>query len=49
MALAVLGAEPVETLKDMVINMFSDIVNKDISIPYYHSSPYREEDLQVCV
>ena len=47
MALAVLGAEPVEELQQMVVDMFSSITNKGVHVRRYAEQPYRKEDMQV--
>ena len=47
MSLVVLGAEPVEQLTEMVVEMFSEIVNKNVTVPFYENHPYRPQDLKV--
>jgi len=47
MSLVVLGAEPVEQLTEMVVEMFSEIVNKNVTVPFYENHPYRPQDLKI--
>ena len=49
MTLAVLGSQPVEELKRIVVDKFSDILNKEVEIPPYSEGPYLAEHLQVRV
>ena len=47
MTLCVLGRQSVEELKQIVVDMFSEIVNKNVEIPRYSEGPYLEEHLKV--
>ena len=47
MSLAVLGKESLDELQNMVVELFADIENKDVSPLIFDTSPYRAEDLQV--
>ena len=49
MTLAVLGSQPVEELKKIVVDNFSGIVNKEVDIPSYSEGPYLAEHLQIRV
>ena len=49
MTLAVLGSQPIEELKNIIVDKFSGIVNKEVNIPRYCEGPYLAEHLQVRV
>jgi len=48
MALAILGREPLDQLSEMATRMFSDIENKNVTVPVYEESPFTAEELKVC-
>ena len=47
MTLCVLGRQSVEELKRIVVEMFGDILNKDVDIPPYSEGPYLDEHLKI--
>jgi len=47
MTLAVLGSQPVEELKRIVVDKFTGIVNKEVEIPKYSEGPYLDEHLKI--
>nr|CAB3255240.1 insulin-degrading enzyme [Phallusia mammillata] len=49
MSMAVIGRETLDELSEMVLELFSDILNKDVKVPVYEKSPYTAEQLQTCV
>ena len=49
MTLCVLGSQPLEELKRIVVEKFSGIVNKEVEVPRYSDSPYLDEHLKVRV
>ena len=49
MTLAVLGSQSVEELKSIIVEKFSDVINKEVEIPHYCEGPYLAEHLQVRV
>eukprot|EP00761_Pharyngomonas_kirbyi_P008215 gb/GECH01008226.1/.p1 GENE.gb/GECH01008226.1/~~gb/GECH01008226.1/.p1 ORF type:complete len:885 (+),score=190.80 gb/GECH01008226.1/:1-2655(+) len=51
MKLSVIGKEPLETLKAWAIEKFSDVENKNISVPSFPSKPFLKEHVgrHVCV
>lgn len=45
MALSVIGRESLDELAELVSELFSDAVNKDVRVPKHDISPYRKEDM----
>jgi len=46
MALAVLGAEPLDELQQLAESLFSDVVNINVPLPLWPESPYGDAELQ---
>uniref|UniRef100_H2ZE61 Peptidase M16 middle/third domain-containing protein n=1 Tax=Ciona savignyi TaxID=51511 RepID=H2ZE61_CIOSA len=49
MALAVLGRESLDELTEMVTPLFNGIENKQLTVQTFMESPYREQELKVCM
>ncbi|XP_013403642.1 insulin-degrading enzyme [Lingula anatina] len=47
MGLSVLGKESLDELQEMVLDLFSNVENKEVAIPEWPESPYGPEQLQV--
>jgi len=47
MALAILGREPLDQLSEMATRMFSDIENKNVTVPVYKETPLTADQLKV--
>ncbi|XP_014603217.1 PREDICTED: insulin-degrading enzyme isoform X1 [Polistes canadensis] len=45
MSLCILGKESLEELERIVVNLFSEVKNKEIEIPVWSEQPFAEEDL----
>ena len=45
MALCVFGSESLDELTSMVVEMFSDVIDKQLQITHYDKMPYRQCDL----
>ncbi|XP_043497973.1 insulin-degrading enzyme isoform X2 [Polistes fuscatus] len=45
MSLCILGKESLEELERIVVNLFSEVKNKEIEIPVWPEQPFAEEDL----
>ncbi|XP_027042212.1 insulin-degrading enzyme-like [Pocillopora damicornis] len=47
MALTILGKDSLDDLTNLVIKLFSDTEDKNVSIPEFHDHPYDDEQVQV--
>ncbi|XP_044737581.1 insulin-degrading enzyme [Chrysoperla carnea] len=47
MALCVLGKEPLDEIEDMVVRLFSDIKNKDVTSPRWDDHPFTDDYLKL--
>nr|XP_058959294.1 insulin-degrading enzyme-like isoform X2 [Pocillopora verrucosa] len=47
MALTILGRDSLDDLTNLVIKLFSDTEDKNVSIPEFHDHPYDDEQVQV--
>ncbi|XP_055333075.1 insulin-degrading enzyme-like isoform X2 [Paramacrobiotus metropolitanus] len=46
MSLVVVGKESLDILTDMVVNMFSEVPNKNVTVPHWERPPFAPEQLQ---
>ncbi|GFO42674.1 insulin-degrading enzyme [Plakobranchus ocellatus] len=49
MGLCVVGHEPLDELQAMVVPLVEKVVNKDVEVPRWDSTPYTENELQTIV
>ena len=47
MGMCVVGREPLDELQTMVVPLVEGVVNKNVQVPRWDSSPYTENELQV--
>ncbi|GLV31928.1 Insulin degrading metalloproteinase [Carabus blaptoides fortunei] len=48
MALAVLGKESLDELEEMIVSLFSEVQNKNVTAPSWPEHPFGEEQKRIC-